>query len=411
MLRSDIHRFYLSEADIPLIESGVLETKASKIQLLDKPFLFNGVIEIVQSEEKITQYLWPEADYNELNVIYKYSKNYVKMANALIGHKEKLIKIAELHVDNSDGSPIQEADKKAFSAVADYYAHLINITQVKELIEPAIMYQRMLSHAKEIFDNHLIVDDYPVENGLSAEIRSFAVYDYINAELGTGADGYAIVPDVLCAAQHQTHDVGVAVLVAEHLIDQEAPGREVAGQLQLARLGEHDLGHAAVDLASEAAEAALPLLRVGGVDHVIALLELFEELAHLVGGGLPVVVEADDIVARGVAQPAHQGRVLAEVFGQVDRGDARVLFRQAPDHPEGAVGRAVVDQHQLPAILGQGRHGLADLRRHAADRMLRAVAGDHEGYQFLFFHHNSSSSRPLMRSRSVICSGASAFRM
>lgn len=200
MLRSDIHRFYLSEADIPLIESGVLETKASEIQLLDKPFLFDGVIEIVQSEDKITQYLWPEADYNELNVIYKYSKNYVKMANALIGHKEKLIKTAELHMENSDGSPIQEADKKAFSAIADYYAHLINITQVKELIEPAIMYQRMLSHAKEIFDNHLIVDDYPVENGLSAEIRSFAVYDYISAELGTGADGYAIIPDVLCAA-------------------------------------------------------------------------------------------------------------------------------------------------------------------------------------------------------------------
>lgn len=56
---------------------------------------------------------------------------------------------------------------------------------------------------KEISDtNNLVVDKYTIKDGLSAEIRSFAVFDYLKALLGTGkgADGYAIAADVLSAA-------------------------------------------------------------------------------------------------------------------------------------------------------------------------------------------------------------------
>lgn len=69
-------------------------------------------------------------------------------------------------------------------------------------IEPAIMIQRMLSKAKEIFDNQIVVDSYSDENDLVAVIRSYAVFDYLKAILGTEPNSYTINADILCAANY-----------------------------------------------------------------------------------------------------------------------------------------------------------------------------------------------------------------
>lgn len=202
MLRSDIHRFYLSEADKALVESGIIETKNSRIPLLDQKFLFDGVIDIITSESKIESYLWPEQDYFELNILYKASKNIKKLVGSLYKYEKKLLRIAQNYIDRNDGSPIRTADATAFAAVQDYFANRLYAYQLKAQIEAAIMYQRMLSHSKEIFDNHLVVDSYSLDGGLFAEVRSFAVHDYIKAMLGEGDDSYAMNEDVLCAADY-----------------------------------------------------------------------------------------------------------------------------------------------------------------------------------------------------------------
>ena len=75
MLRSDVHRFYLCEDDLELVESNVIETANTELALLDAEFMFDGAINIVQSEQEIARYKWDDFDYLELNVIYKASKN------------------------------------------------------------------------------------------------------------------------------------------------------------------------------------------------------------------------------------------------------------------------------------------------------------------------------------------------
>ena len=65
------------------------------------------------------------------------------------------------------------------------------------------MIQRMpQTRLKEIFDNHLVVDkcDYAENGDLVAYIKSYAVFDYLKALLGTDSNGYEINQDVLCAA-------------------------------------------------------------------------------------------------------------------------------------------------------------------------------------------------------------------
>ena len=202
MLRSDVHRFFLSKEDEHLVNDSRLEMKTTIIPLLDQQFLFDGAEKLIIDEKKIRKNLWQDSVYSELNVIYKALRNPQKLIYALNKHKSRILKI--ISEDSNDGKElaIKTADKNAFSALLKYYNGDFPADNIKSEIEPAIMYQRMLSRSLEIIDNNLVVDHISAENGLFAEIRSFAVFDYLKELLSSkdGNDGYNLAPDVLCAA-------------------------------------------------------------------------------------------------------------------------------------------------------------------------------------------------------------------
>ena len=202
MLRSDVHRFYLCKNDIAMVRSGKIKTERSFIILLDEKYMFNEAIGIVQDYGRIQKYLWPNDDYLMLNIIYKASKNVDKLKVALSKHEKKLCRIACNHIHKNSTDPILSADDNAFSSIILYYNGSLKIEFLRNNIEAAIMFQRMLSKALEIYDNDLVVDKYDDEKDLRAEICSYAVYDYFKAKLtiGDGEEGYAIKADVLSAA-------------------------------------------------------------------------------------------------------------------------------------------------------------------------------------------------------------------
>lgn len=202
MLRSDVHRFYLDEADAKLIGQYKIPMTPTKLILLDKDFMFDGALEIVQDASKISEYLWPEGEYVALNVIFKAAKNSKKLIVALEKHKKVLLNIAESHATEKADGYIRQKTATAFSAIKAYYQGEYNLDLLRDAIAPAIMIQRMLSKALETFDNHLVVDAYSAEGDLSAEIRSYAVFDYLQAILGAEPNNYAINADVLCAADY-----------------------------------------------------------------------------------------------------------------------------------------------------------------------------------------------------------------
>ena len=203
MLRSDVHRFYMEETDLNIVEEYQIPNKNTPLHLLDAEFVFDGALEIVQNLDLLQQRLWPEKHYRELNIIYKGKKNIDKMKKALEKHQHKLIKIAQSYIENNtDSSWIVQKSREAFQAIIDYFNGMLEADKICTLIEPAIMIQRMLSKAKEIFDNHIHVDSYECteKDGLLANIRSFAVFDYLKGILTSGEDGYVIDSGVLCAA-------------------------------------------------------------------------------------------------------------------------------------------------------------------------------------------------------------------
>lgn len=204
MLRSDVHRFYLDKTDHDLIiqNSYDIPMQETKLVLLEKEYLFNGAMEIVQSLDAISENIWPEDCYVALNVIYKATKNPKKVVSALSKHKKKLLKYADKVTSNISESYIAIQSRTAFNAIQQFFDGTLEVCKLKQAIEPAIMIQRMLSKAKEIFDNQIVVGSYSDENDLVAVIRSYAVFDYLKAILGTEPNSYAINADILCAANY-----------------------------------------------------------------------------------------------------------------------------------------------------------------------------------------------------------------
>ena len=202
MLRSDVHRFYMEEADLDIVEAYQIPNKNTPLHLLNSEFAFDGALEIVQNLELLQQRLWPESHYRELNIIYKGEKNAEKMKKSLEKHQRKLTEIAQVYIKDNADNYIAQKSREAFQAIMDYFDGIIEEDRIHTLIEPAIMIQRMLSKAKEIFDNHIHVDFYECteKDGLLANIRSFAVFDYLRSILTSGEDGYAINSGILCAA-------------------------------------------------------------------------------------------------------------------------------------------------------------------------------------------------------------------
>lgn len=201
MLRSEVHRFYLTHSDEAVVDEYKIPSKETALQLLEKEFSFDDALTIVQSQESIKKYLWDEKDYAELNVIYKSTKNQKKLRDALEKHKIKLLSIAKGYISNADDY-IRKIDSDAFSAVVSYYENGSSIEDIKSKISAAIMVQRMLSKANEIFANDIVVERYENSNGICAIIKSYAVFDYLKHIFESEKHGYVINSGVLCAADY-----------------------------------------------------------------------------------------------------------------------------------------------------------------------------------------------------------------
>lgn len=101
MLRSDVHRFYLDEADNELFgqEKYEIHMQNTKLVLLDKAYMFDCAKTIARSPSAITANIWPEDCYVSLNVVYKMSKNHQKLLKTLKKHKKKLLEYADVYAD------------------------------------------------------------------------------------------------------------------------------------------------------------------------------------------------------------------------------------------------------------------------------------------------------------------------
>ena len=200
MLHSDVHRFYLDKKDQAIIQQYNIPSKETELVLLEEAYKLPGLLQMIQNEDTIGNYLWPENDFAKLNIIYKATKNPGKLVNALKKHEREIKKIAESYCAYKGSDQLLRLSRDSFQALLDYYTGFVSPYELRHEIEQAIMIQKMFRIAKEILDNELVVERYTDENGISAFIRSYAVFDYLNAILSSDPNNYTLDAKVLCAA-------------------------------------------------------------------------------------------------------------------------------------------------------------------------------------------------------------------
>ena len=199
MLQSEVHRFFVSDEDADDIINYNIATVDSKIQLIEREFIFDGIMDIVLDSNLIANYLWEENDYLALNVVFKNQRNAEKLKASLTKHQRRLSALAERLVACEGNDYIIKYGRIAGNALQQYYKD--NVTDgLCEAIKPSIFLQRMLTKAKEIKDNSIAVERLSVEDGLTAHVKSMSVLDYITSILGSGSNGYTINKGVLSAA-------------------------------------------------------------------------------------------------------------------------------------------------------------------------------------------------------------------
>lgn len=200
MLKSDVHRFYMTNKDNEDVLRYEIPTKCTPLVLLDEQYKFDGALDIIQDPQQTASYLWNENEYNILNVIFRASRNVSKQKKALQKHEEEIKKIAKKYSEVPDAGHITMEAKKAFLALSDYYEGKLAINEIQKQIEPAVMMQRMLNKALEIHGNNIKVESYSSDKNIVANINSFSVFDYLKNTLEKMDDGYVINSGVLCAA-------------------------------------------------------------------------------------------------------------------------------------------------------------------------------------------------------------------
>ena len=343
MLRSEVHRFYMEQQDEEVICKCQIPVKDTLLPLLDNAFLFNDALSIVQNQELINFYLWPDDHYAELNVIYKASKNSAKLQTALSKHKKKLEGIAENYVSLSSDDYILIEAKNAFTAINEYYAGNITAEQLKNRIESSIMIQRMLSKAKEIFDNSIIVDEYTLEDGLSAKIRSFAVYDYIKGILESSENDYVITSDVLCAADYgapQKRMRFVIIGIKRNISSKIAlpKGRFDADEYHTVREAISDLEDVQPVYDLEEDENGIPLAPKEGISELAASLRNTDILFnHMITKTTDTAMERFKALRQGQNFHALDDSLKTNTYTDASRTQNTIYLRLNYDEPSGTV--------------------------------------------------------------------------
>jgi DNA (cytosine-5)-methyltransferase 1 len=223
MLKSSVHRFYLEEGDDNLESKGI-EISADKIELFPSDITLeilqaaksNQEIDaIIRNEQFKMQFQWDSKKYLLFNSIYKVAAQktdneeekttqHVKLVERIRKHEKKLLIECNQMLENSASqNEILRFDYNCATFFEKVLKDIesVSVDELSTVLKPSIIIQRMISKWSELINKKIVIDSYDNSNGLTANVHSYAVLDYIKGILGSTPFNYSITSDTLNAAQ------------------------------------------------------------------------------------------------------------------------------------------------------------------------------------------------------------------
>lgn len=205
MLKSQVHRFMVDEADLCDDRVMSLELTTDEVELLPSSSVFVGALDIVTTLQKNATLTWAESFYKIINVLYRYRINQEKFDKSLDKYLRqlslKLNEVVNLKIDDDSASKVHELDTEMAKMLLAYIAdRTIDFKAVISAIEAPLFIQRAISRMNELAENDIHVFEYKESKGsIVAVVKSYSVLDYIKAVLG---ESYALKTQVLNAIHY-----------------------------------------------------------------------------------------------------------------------------------------------------------------------------------------------------------------
>lgn len=206
MLKSQVHRFLVEEADFNDARIMGLKLSEDMIEILPENMYFDGALGILKNVIS-TKGLWNEGFFKTINLLYRYRINREKFEVSLSKHEKKLVTQltgiitlldATINLDN-----LQKIDYDMATAIIGYLSNNIPFNDVIEKIERALFIQKALLKIKELSDNNIHVFEYKESSGkLVAVVKSYAVLDYIRAILESEPYNYVLCENTFNAINY-----------------------------------------------------------------------------------------------------------------------------------------------------------------------------------------------------------------
>ncbi len=223
MLKSSVHRFYLEEGDEEL-ECKNIKMLPDKIELLPADITLRvlqnakdsqEIGAIIKNEQFKTQFQWSSKKYLLFNSIYKVAAQktdnkeekktqHNKLVERIKKHKKKLLfECNQIIKSGKSQDQILQFDYN----FAGFFENALNdieaicVDELSTVLKPSIAVQRMISKWQELINRKIVIDSYDKSHGFTANVRSYAILDYINGILGSDPYNYSIISDTLNAAE------------------------------------------------------------------------------------------------------------------------------------------------------------------------------------------------------------------
>ena len=186
MLRSQVHRFILEEADIENPDVMALDMRDDKLELLPSEAMFSGAYELAISGFDMIDNRWSEKTMTIFNCLYRYRINQAKFDKTVEKYQRALSEIIPVFLKQEGNDPISLAEKEMAEMLSQYIdKRNVDFVQLIERIKKSLFAQRMFERIREIKSNKIHVYEYKIDNGaLVARVKSYAVLDYIEGILG-----------------------------------------------------------------------------------------------------------------------------------------------------------------------------------------------------------------------------------
>lgn len=205
MLKSEVHRFVVTEDDLNNSSIMDLPLKDEKLELFPNSVQFDGILDFASEIHNIEKYAWSTTHYKAVNILYKHRFNSEKFNKAFFRHKKTLMNFANMILEKQYGENglLEKMQRDMADSILKFAGNNAVPEQLVQLIEVPIFVQRFIGKMKELVDNKIEYRLVNEKGTIVAKVRSYSVSDYITGSLGEKSQlKYKLTPLTLNAADY-----------------------------------------------------------------------------------------------------------------------------------------------------------------------------------------------------------------